>query len=816
MAEHEKAADNPGNQEKIVPQVIEEEMERSYLDYAMSVIVGRALPDVRDGLKPVHRRILFAMNDMGMVHTKPFKKCARIVGEVLGKYHPHGDIAVYDALVRMAQNFSMRYPLIEGQGNFGSIDGDSAAAMRYTECRLARIADEMLLDIDKETVEFSPNFDGSLKEPLVLPAKLPNLLVNGSSGIAVGMATNIPPHNLKEIAEGIISLVDNPEVTVEELFKIIKGPDFPTGGIISGTNGIKECYLTGRGRIIVKAKAEIEKHGERERIIVTEIPYQVNKSLLIEEMAECVKDKRIKGISDIRDESAREGIRVVIEIKRDTPANVVLNQIYKHTRMTTTFGAIMLALVNNEPKTLNLKEILGEHLQHRRIIVRKRTEFDLKKAQERAHILEGLIVAINNIDEIVKRIKASKNVDEARNMLIGNYKLSDAQARAILDMKLQKLSSLEQEKIRKEHKDLLQLIQELKSILASEQKILDIIKKELKELSEKFGNERKTKIEFVEEEELVIEDLIKEESVVVTISHAGYVKRIPADTYRAQQRGGKGVIGAGTRDEDFIERLFIASTHSYILFFTNKGNVHWLKVYRIPEASRQAKGTAVVNLLQIDKDEKIAAFVRVDEFDDKHYLVLATKNGTIKKTNLIEYSRPRQSGIIAIVLEEGDTLVNALLTDGDKQIVLGTKNGMAIKFHESDARPIGRTSKGVRGIMLKEEDEVVGMDLANDEKALLTITENGYGKRTGFVEYRRIGRGGVGVINIQCTERNGQVAVIMAVEEEDEVMLISKDGIIIRMPAKGISVIGRNTQGVRLMKLEGGDKVISAAKVVNE
>ena len=816
MAEHEKAADNPGNQEKIVPQVIEEEMERSYLDYAMSVIVGRALPDVRDGLKPVHRRILFAMNDMGMVHTKPFKKCARIVGEVLGKYHPHGDIAVYDALVRMAQNFSMRYPLIEGQGNFGSIDGDSAAAMRYTECRLARIADEMLLDIDKETVEFSPNFDGSLKEPLVLPAKLPNLLVNGSSGIAVGMATNIPPHNLKEIAEGIISLVDNPEVTVEELFKIIKGPDFPTGGIISGTNGIKECYLTGRGRIIVKAKAEIEKHGERERIIVTEIPYQVNKSLLIEEMAECVKDKRIKGISDIRDESAREGIRVVIEIKRDTPANVVLNQIYKHTRMTTTFGAIMLALVNNEPKTLNLKEILGEHLQHRRIIVRKRTEFDLKKAQERAHILEGLIVAINNIDEIVKRIKASKNVDEARNMLIGNYKLSDAQARAILDMKLQKLSSLEQEKIRKEHKDLLQLIQELKSILASEQKILDIIKKELKELSEKFGNERKTKIEFVEEEELVIEDLIKEESVVVTISHAGYVKRIPADTYRAQQRGGKGVIGAGTRDEDFIERLFIASTHSYILFFTNKGNVHWLKVYRIPEASRQAKGTAVVNLLQIDKDEKIAAFVRVDEFDDKHYLVLATKKGTIKKTNLIEYSRPRQSGIIAIVLEEGDTLVNALLTDGDKQIVLGTKNGMAIKFHESDARPIGRTSKGVRGIMLKEEDEVVGMDLANDEKALLTITENGYGKRTGFVEYRRIGRGGVGVINIQCTERNGQVAVIMAVEEEDEVMLISKDGIIIRMPAKGISVIGRNTQGVRLMKLEGGDKVISAAKVVNE
>jgi DNA gyrase subunit A len=802
---------------KIVNQLIEEEMERSYLDYAMSVIVGRALPDVRDGLKPVHRRILFAMNDLGMHHNKPFKKCARIVGEVLGKYHPHGDLAVYDSLVRMAQDFSLRYLLIDGQGNFGSIDGDSAAAMRYTECRLSKISEEILADIDKETVDFTPNFDGSLKEPVVLPSKIPKLLVNGSSGIAVGMATNIPPHNLREIADGVVALIDNPEITIEQLMEIIKGPDFPTSGIILGTNGIKECYLTGRGKITIKARATIEEHKERERIIITEIPYQVNKSTLVEEMADCVKDKRITGISDIKDESNREGIRVVIDIKRDANANVVMNQLFAYTRLTVTFGAIMLALVNNEPITLNLKQMLNEYLKHRKLMVRKRTEFDLRKAQEKAHILEGLIIALNHIDEVIKKIKASKTVEIAREMLMTDYALSEPQAKAILDMKLQRLSSMEQEKIREEHKGLLALVEELKSILASEQRILAIIKDELSEMKEKYGDDRKTMLELMEgEEELVVENLIKEENVVVTISHAGYIKRIPAETYKSQNRGGRGVMAAGAREEDFIENLFIASTHSYILFFTNKGNVHWLKVYRIPEASRQAKGTAIVNLIQLEKDEKIAAFVQVRDFDDKHYLMLATKDGTVKKTNLIEYSRPRQNGIIAITLEEGDNLVNAVLTDGEKQIIIATKNGLAIKFHESDARPIGRTSKGVRGIMLRDKDEVVGMEIAREDKSLLTVTENGYGKRTMISEYRAISRGGVGVINIQCTERNGCVASIKAVEEEDEIMMLSKKGIIIRCPAKDVSVIGRNTQGVRLMKLEEGDKIVGAAKVIKD
>lgn len=797
-------------------QLIEEEMKRSYLDYAMSVIVGRALPDARDGLKPVHRRILYAMHDMGMFHNKPFKKCARIVGEVLGKYHPHGDVAVYDSLVRMAQDFSMRYPLINGHGNFGSVDGDSAAAMRYTECRLRRISEEMLQDIDKETIGFAPNFDGSLKEPLVLPAKVPNLLINGSSGIAVGMATNIPPHNLREVADGIISLIDNPEITVEELMQTIKGPDFPTSGIIAGTNGIKECYLTSRGRITVRAKAEIQKENDRERIIITEIPYQVNKALLIEEIANYVKDKRIKGIRDIRDESARESIRVVIEIKRDATANIVLNQLYAYTRMTTTFGAIMLALVDNEPKTLNLKQLLEEHLKHRKDVVRKRTEFGLRKARERAHILEGLIVALDNIDEVVRRIKESSSVDDAQKMLMGNYELTEAQAKAILDMKLQKLSSLEREKIKKEHKDLVQLIDELKSILASEQKILDIIKQELSELREKYGDERRTRIEHIEEEELVIEDLIKEENVVVTISHAGYIKRIPADTYRAQQRGGKGVIGAGTRDEDFIEHLFVASTHAHILFFTNKGKVHWLKVYRIPEASRQAKGTAVVNLVNLDKDEYIASYIRVNEFDDKHYLVLATRKGLVKKTNLMAYSRPRQSGIIAITLEEGDGLVNAVLTDGNQQIMIATRDGMAVKFHESDARPIGRTSKGVRGVSLRNDDLAIGMVIAEEPKTILTVTEKGYGKRTPVSDYRRTNRGGVGVRNIRCNDRNGKTVSIKCVDDEDEVILISRKGIIIRMAMKGVSVIGRNTQGVRLMKLGPDDRVSGVADIVRE
>ncbi|MCX8147051.1 MAG: DNA gyrase subunit A [Candidatus Woesearchaeota archaeon] len=820
----DKQADKPENienvpkgiiKDRVVSRVIEEEMKKSYLDYAMSVIVGRALPDVRDGLKPVHRRILFAMHEMGMFHNKPFKKSARIVGEVLGKYHPHGDVAVYDALVRMAQDFSLRYPLIDGQGNFGSIDGDNAAAMRYTEARLSKIAEEILVDIDKETVDFIPNFDASLKEPLVLPSKLPNLLINGSSGIAVGMATNIPPHNLKEIANGIIMLIDNPNASVDDLMKAIKGPDFPTYGKIIGVGGIREAYHTGKGKIIVKAKAEIEKIKDKERIIVTEIPYQVNKAMLVEEIANCVRDKKIKGIADIRDESSREGIRVVIDVRKDTPANIVLNQLYAYTRMTETFGVIMLVLVDNEPRTLNLKQLLEAYIKHRKSVVRRRTEFELKRASEREHILEGLIVALNNIDDVVQKIKKSKTAEDAKNMLVSDYGLSEIQAKAILEMKLQKLSSLEQQAIKEEHKDLLKIIEELKSILASEQKILEIIKKEVSELKEKYGDERRTIIEHAKEEgiETDIEKLIKEEDVVVTISHSGYIKKTPLAVYKQQQRGGKGIIAAATKEEDFIEHLFITSTHSYILLFTNKGKVYWLKVYEIPDASRYAKGTAIVNLIQLEKDEKINAFVPVKEFNDKMYLVLVTKNGIIKKTNLIEYSRPRQTGIIAIIIDNGDSLVNAVLTDGTKQLMIATKDGMAIKFHEEDARPIGRVSRGVKGITLREGDEVIGMVIADDEKTLLTVTENGYGKRTKISEYRRINRGGMGVINIQCTERNGKVISIKPVDEEDDVMLISKNGIIIRMPVRDISLIGRNTQGVRLMKIEQGDKVIDAAKI---
>lgn len=805
-----------GTGEKIVQNMIEDEMKTSYLDYAMSVIVGRALPDVRDGLKPVHRRILFAMNDMGMQHNKPFKKSARIVGEVLGKYHPHGDIAVYDALVRMAQDFSMRYPLIQGQGNFGSVDGDSAAAMRYTECRLSKISEELLADIEKETVDFAPNFDSSLKEPIVLPAKMPNLLINGSSGIAVGMATNIPPHNLKEVADGAIALINNPDTTVEELMQHIKGPDFPTAGIISGMNGIKEAYLTGRGKVIVKAKAEIEPHKDRERIIVTEIPYQINKAMLIEEIADHVKEKRIEGVSDIRDESDRDGMRIVIELKKDANSNVVLNQLFNFTRMTYTFGVIMLALVDNQPRLLNLRQVLQNYVSHRQIVVRRRTQFDMKKAEEKAHILEGLIVALNHIDEVIRKIKASKAVEDARDMLMHDYNLTEIQARAILDMKLQRLSSLEQQKIKDEHKTLLALMEELMSILASEEKILGIIKQELGEMREKYGDDRKTSIERIEEEDLVIEDLIKDEDVVVTISHSGYIKRTKLTEYKQQQRGGKGVIAAGTKEEDFVEHIFITSTHAYLLFFTNKGKVYWLKVHMIPEAARQAKGKAIVNLVSLEKDEKIAAYVPIKEFDEKHYLLLATEKGIVKKTNISEYSRPRQTGIIGITLEEGDNLVNAVLTDSQKEVILATSNGMAIKFHEEGARPIGRTSKGVRGITLKGDDKVIGMAIAEPQETLLTITEHGYGKRTSLEEYRRISRGGVGVINIQCTERNGKVTAIRSVNEEEDVMLISRNGITIRFPVKNISVIGRNTQGVRLMKLEAGDRVVDAANIVKE
>lgn len=801
---------------KVVPRLIEEEMKASYLDYAMSVIVGRALPDVKDGLKPVHRRILFAMHEMGMFHNKPFKKSARIVGEVLGKFHPHGDTAVYDSLVRMAQEFSLRYPLIKGQGNFGSVDGDAAAAMRYTEARLTKLAEELLADIDKETVDFQANFDGSLKEPTVLPGKIPNLLINGASGIAVGMATNIPPHNATEIIEGTIALIDNPDITVEQIMQHVKGPDFPTFGTITG-NGLKRAYTTGRGKITIKSKATIEEFKkDRERIVVTEIPYQVNKANLVEEIAINVRNKRIQGISDIRDESNREGTRVVIELKRDAPSNVVLNQLMKFTRMTVTFGLNMLALVDNEPKVLNLKQLITNFVEHRQVVVRRRTEFELKKAEERCHILKGLLVALHNIDEVVQKIKKSKDTETAKNMLIADYDLTEIQAKAILDMKLQRLSSLEQEKIKQEHKDLVEKIKELREILASEQKILDIIKDELRKMQEAYGDERRTAIELSdgEEDEIIMEDLIKKEDVAVTISHKGYIKRIPVETYKQQGRGGKGIIAAKAKDEDFIEDVFVASTHSYILFFSNKGQVYWQKVYQIPEGSRQAKGKAIVNLIQLDKGEKITAFIPVKEFKEGSYLFLATKNGTVKKTDLTAYARPRQGGIRAISLAADDDLVNALLTDGQQQILLGTKKGNAVKFHEENCRPIGRTGQGVRGVKLEKGDEVIGAIIAEEDKTVLTITENGYGKRTKVSEYRLINRGGKGVINIQCSARNGDAVAIKLVTDEDEVMVISQSGIIIRMGCKNISTIGRNTQGVRLMKLGAGDRVVSSAKIV--
>ena len=801
--------------EKIVPRLIEDEMKQSYVDYAMSVIVGRALPDARDGLKPVHRRILFAMHDMGMFHNKPFKKSARIVGEVLGKYHPHGDMAVYDALVRMAQNFSLRYPLINGQGNWGSVDGDSAAAMRYTEARLNRLAEEMLQDIDKKTVKFVPNFDESLEEPSLLPSKVPNLLINGSSGIAVGMATNIPPHNMGEVVDGTIAQINNPDLTIKELMQYINGPDFPTGALICGKNGIINAYSTGKGHITVRAKTSIEEVKDHKNIIISEIPYMVNKSELVTEIANLVRDKKVYGIADIRDESDREGMRIVIELRKDANYKFILNHLYKHTRAQNTFGVIMLALVDNEPKVLNLKELIKCYIDHRRDVVRKRTEFDLQRAQQRAHILEGIIIALDNIDLAIKLIKESKSAEEAKTALINNFKLTDEQALATLDLKLQKLASLEQEKIRQEHSDLLKLIEELKSILASEQKILEIIKKELLELKERYGNARKSEITSIETTELAMEDLVKPGDMVITISHSGYIKRLPVETYKQQRRGGKGVIAAGTKEEDFIEDLFTANTHSYILFFTNKGRVYWLKVFYIPEAGRQARGKAIINLLNLQNDEKVTAFVPVDKFDEQHYLIMATKKGTVKKTDLMAYSNPRKTGIIAITLDPDDELIGVMLTDGNQQIILATKNGMASRFEESKVRPTGRSAMGVKGITLREDD-VMGIVVASDEKTLLTLTENGYGKRTSVSDYRLTNRGGIGVRNIICSERNGKAIAIKSTTDEDDVMFISQKGNIIRIPAKGVSVIGRNTQGVRLIRLEEGDKAVSIAKIVKE
>lgn len=811
----ENSENNNNGKDKIIPQVIEDEMKRSYLNYAMSVIVGRALPDARDGLKPVHRRILFAMNDMGIKHNTPFKKCARIVGDTLGKYHPHGDQAVYDALVRMAQDFSMRYPLVIGQGNFGSIDGDNAAHMRYTEAKMAKIAEEMLQDIEKETVPFTPNFDESLTEPLVLPSKIPNLLINGSSGIAVGMATNIPPHNINEICQGMIKLIEKPDVDVTELLSVIKGPDFPTGGIIAGRQGIVQAYASGRGRAIIKSLIEVEKKGERERLVVKEIPYMINKSQLIEEIADSVKTKKVEGISDIRDESDRKGMRIVIELKKGATPEIVENQLCKHTRLRSTFGILMLALVDNQPRVLGLKPLLETFLKHRQLVVRKRTEFDLKKAEERAHILEGLKIALENIDAVIKLIKKAKDVAIARDGLMKDFKLTDKQALAILDMKLQKLTSLETQRLMQERKDLLELIKKLKEILADEKKILNIIKNEMNELMKNYGDERRTRIEEAEDD-LEIEDLVEEEDQVITITHSGYIKRLPIETYKLQRRGGKGVIAAKAREEDSIEHLFIANTHSYLLVFTNKGQVYWLKVYQIPEASRQGAGKAVINLVELEQGETVKAVIPIKEFDDQHYLVMATKNGLVKKTNLNAYSRPRQGGIIGITLNEDDDVVDVKLTDGTKQLIIASKQGMAVKFDEKDARPIGRTSQGVRGIKLEKGDEVVGMVIAPEDKKLLTVTENGYGKKTLISEYRLISRGGKGVINIQCSERNGPVSAVRTVNDDDELMFITKKGIIIRTDSTGISTIGRNTQGVRLMKLDEGDKVVSATNIVKE
>lgn len=808
--------DTPVNsKDRLVPRLIEDEMKQSYLDYSMSVIVGRALPDVRDGLKPVHRRVIYTMWETGLLHNKPFKKSANVVGNCMARYHPHGDSAIYDTLVRLAQDFSLRHPLVNGQGNFGSIDGDNAAAMRYTEARLKKLAEEILQDIDKETVDFQPNFDGSLKEPSVLPSKVPNLLINGSSGIAVGMATNIPPHNLSEVVDGVVKVIENPEIETLELMKYIKGPDFPTGGIIYGTNVLKMAYEYGRGKVKVRAKTHIEEHKSKDFLIVDEIPYMVNKSHLIQQIADCVKTKKIVGISDLRDESDRDGMRIVIELKKDADSDVIINQLFKHTRMQETFGINMLALVNNVPKVMGLKAIVQNFISHRQEVVRRRTQFELKKAEDRAHILEGLLIALSDIDKTIKIVKKSKSPEEARNALMSAFKLSEKQAQAILDMRLQRLTSMEQDKIKAEHENLIKLIAELKSILASEEKILDIIKKELQELKENYADERRTElVEGGDELDIDIEDLIEDDEMIVTITHSGYIKRLSIDTYRQQRRGGKGIRATETKEGDFLEHLFVARNRSYILFFTDKGRVHWLKVYKIPESGRYSKGKAIVNMLDITQEEKITAFIPVREFDEDHFLILATKKGIVKKTNIMAYSRPRRGGIIAINLDDGDNLINAKLTDGEQQIILATKNGMAVKFSEKDARSIGRTSHGVIGIRLKGKDEVIGMVIADDNQTLLTITKNGFGKRTKISEYRLINRGGTGVINIQCSERNGDVTAVKSVDNTNELMLISKKGIIIRTSAQDISTIGRNTQGVRLMRLNTDDAVVAAAKIV--
>ncbi|MGE5613140.1 MAG: DNA gyrase subunit A [Bacillota bacterium] len=804
---------------RIIPVDIESEMKKSFIDYAMSVIVDRALPDVRDGLKPVHRRILYSMYTQGFTSDKPYRKCATTVGDVLGKYHPHGDAAVYDSLVRMAQDFSLRYTLIDGHGNFGSRDGDPPAAMRYTEARLSKISAEMMADINKDTVDFKPNFDEHEMEPVVLPSRFPNLLVNGSSGIAVGMATNIPPHNLTEVIDGVIALIDSPQITIDELNKIIKGPDFPTAGTIMGKQGIKDAYRTGRGRIVIRANAEIEQLGNnRQRIVVRDLPYQVNKAKLIERIAELVKEKKLEGIADINDESDRtEAVRIVITLKKDANANVILNQLYRNTQMQDVFSVNMLALTQTEegkfePRILNLKQALQYYLKHQEEVVTRRTRFELEKAEARAHILEGLKIAIDNLDEVIKIIRSSRTEDIAKKSLMGRFALSERQAQAIVDMRLGRLTGLERDKLETEYRDILDKIQNYKNILTNEKLLLNLIKEELQVIKEKYGDERRTRI-TAEEDDIDIEDLIAEEESVITLTHFGYIKRLPCDTYKSQKRGGKGITALSTREEDFVERLFITSTHHYILFFTNKGKVYRLKAYQIPEAGRQAKGTAIVNLLELSSDEKVSAVIPIAEYKEGLYLTMATRNGLVKKTDLMEYDNIRKGGLAAVTLRENDELIDVRLTDGNQDIILVTRNGMSIRFRESDVRPLGRVSQGVKGITLEEGDYVVGMASSMPDSTLLVVTENGFGKRTELDEYKTQSRGGKGILTYKVTEKTGKVAGVRLVNESDEVMLISADGTIIRIKVNSISILGRATQGVTLMRVTEGNHVVSIARI---
>lgn len=802
--------------EKVLPVALEDEMRSSYIDYAMSVIVSRALPDVRDGLKPVHRRVLYGMHELGLAHNRPYKKSARIVGEVLGKYHPHGDSAVYLSMVRMVQEFSLRYPLVDGQGNFGSIDGDSPAAMRYTEARLARISEEILKDLDKNTVDFTSNFDDSLQEPTVMPSYLPSLLLNGASGIAVGMATNIPPHNLTEVVNGLIAMVDKPQITNEELMKFVTAPDFPTGGLIFGYDGVKSAYTTGRGKVVIRAKANIETHkNDRESIVVTELPYQVNKANLIEKIADLVRDGKVNDISNIRDESDRDGMRIVIETKRGSQPEVIINQLFKHTQMQVTFGVIMLALVNGTPKVLTLKETMEHFLTHRMDVLVRRTKYELDAAERRAHILEGYIIALDNIDEVIETIKKSKDVETAKSRLMKKFNLSEIQSKAILDMRLQRLTGLERKKIEDEYKEIIKLIEKLRGILDSERKRNNIIKEELTALRDRYGDARRTEV-IKNYKEFSIEDIIAEEDVVVTISHSGFIKRFPVSGYRKQARGGRGVTGAGTKDEDFIEHMFVASTHHYIMFFTDKGKCYWKKVHEVPEGGRAARGRSLQNLVEKEKNEQITAFVTVKEFTKDKSIVMVTEKGTIKKTNLAAYSNVRRGGINAINVVKGDKLIEVKLTDGNNDIVIGTRKGLAIRFNETDVREMGRTATGVRGIRLGAGDIVIGFIVVRSATTLLVVTDKGFGKRSEIDDYRITRRGGKGVITVRTGEKNGNLISIKEINDKDELVIITNSGMVIRQGVKKIRVMGRATQGVKLINLKEGDSIADVAKVVSE